>query len=238
MKEQFEIPKVYISHKRMEPVTGSFGDYPIFDIQEKDKTLQNLHDRYIEFQEICFGPFMDLQKLKDSRTYSIDDFMVQYKPGENHATIWDHNVFTNKPKQINWLDRTDRPKAVVFKPVTSLKIIPKEGKLRPIDENPLFKTVNGIGFDEHDYVTQNRFFELDPSLNNHFDLGVLFKLHHETYELILINTFGNSFQKCMISGTSLVSSPVQQDTKKLTKEFEQIKERRDTYFKSLYGRQL
>jgi len=237
MNERLRIPKVCIHHADNEPMTGSFGVYPIYDIKEMNKPMNNFYGgKPVKFKDICFGPFVDFKKLKDSEIYPVDDFMLQYKLGENHMTIWDHDTLTNKPRQINWFDENDRPKPIIFKPVLSVNMVPKLGGDGCVPViNKYFRTVKKLNFGESISDIGNRFFEHEPWVKNRFDLSILFKLSYGVYELVLISTVDAKFKKCVICETGVAFDTLQNEAENLVKELEKIKEKRDKYFRCLYG---
>lgn len=220
---------------------GYFGDYPIIDSSKYQKNNK------IDLKDFCFGPFIDFDRLNGSEIFSIDDFFVQYTPGTQNITVWDHNEIDNRPRQINWLDREDKQQPIVFKPVLCLNGVPKKvypvlSKNQSVIENHVFNAITKIGFDSYPcHATDQRFFKFVPSKTktnfDSFDSGVLFKYEQDTFEWILIDSANIKFETFLFYKGTLIHSASLGTSAELIKSLKITKYKRDKYLKETYGRQ-
>lgn len=250
-KQKFDFPKVWLYDNEL---ASSFGDYRLYNINDYTKEIELVTNGYYNKKPISFGPYIDFEQLRDSKTYSIDDFFVQYKPGENILTIWDHNIINNKPRQINWLDSTDKQQPIIFKPIISLKGIPKTVDVPRSNlqnnqssvENMVFRLIAKLGFDKYPMnQTPHRFFKLLPEKtgnysNSVFDSGVLFRFGHGTYgdnylNLVLIDSATMQFQTYSIYNNHIMYQSHIKNITELTKKLKNIKMNRDKYLIKTYG---
>lgn len=252
IKQKFDFPKVWLYDNEL---ASSFGDYHFYNIKDYFKDIERINNELCHpKQPIGFGPYIDFEQLRDSKTYSIDDFFVQYKPGDEYFTIWDHNIIDNKPRQINWLDRNDRQQPIIFKPIISLKGIPKtvdvprsnSQNTQSSVENMVFRLIAKLGFDKYPMnQTPHRFFKLLPEQtgnysNSVFDSGVLFRFGHDTYgdnylNFVLIDSAAMQFIIYSIYKDHLMYRSHIKNIKELTKELKNIKMNRDKYLIKTYG---
>ena len=237
VKTKIVFPQVSINIKN--GWGGCFGDYRFIDSSKYQKNNK------IDLKDFCFGPFIDFDRLKGSEIFSIDDFFVQYTPGTQDITVWDHNEIDNRPRQINWFDREDKQQPIVFEPVLCLNGVPKKvypvlSKNQSVIENHVFNAITKIGFDSFPcHATDQRFFKFVPpsKTKTNFDSGVLFKYEQDTFEWILIDSANIKFEIFLFYKGTLVHSASLGTSAELIKSLKITKYKRDKYFKETYGRQ-
>lgn len=243
VKTKIDFPQASIYVENGRQPHGYFGDYRIIDSSKYQKNNK------IDLKDFCFGPFIDFDRLKGSEIFSIDDFFVQYTPGTQNITVWDHNEIDNRPRQINWLDREDKQQPIVFEPVLCLNGVPKKvypvlSKNQSVIENHVFNAITKIGFDRFPgHVTGQRFFKFVPSKTktktnfDSFDSGVLFKYEQDTFEWILIDSANIKFEIFLFYKGTLIHSASLGTSAELIKSLKITKYERDKYLKETYGRQ-
>lgn len=238
-EQKFDFPKVWMYNNEL---ASSFGDYHFYNINDYFKDIERINDELCHPKHpISFGPYIDFEQLRDSKTYSIDDFFVQYKPGDNHFTIWDHNITDNNPRIINWLDRRDRQKPIIFKPIISLKSVPKTVDIPRSNlqnnqssvENMVFRLIAKLGFDRYpnDY-TPRRFFK--PNTPG-WDSSVLFRFAQNSFKWIMIDSAHMEFWIHDICDGNITNGRNIKTTTQLANALREIKVARDKYLIKTYG---
>ena len=235
VKTKIDFPQASIY---VENAHGYFGDYRIIDSSKYQKNNK------IDLKDFCFGPFIDFDRLKGSEIFSVDDFFVQYTPGTQNITVWDHNEIDNRPRQINWLNREDKQQPIVFEPVLCLngvpqKVYPVLSKNQSVIENHVFNAITKIGFDRFPgHVTDQRFFKFVPSkTKTNFDSGVLFKREQDSFEWILIDSANIKFTAYSFYKGTCIQARQFNTSVELIKHLEFLKQIRDIYLVKTYGRQ-
>lgn len=168
---QFNIPKVHV-YNRYGCVGGSFGDYPLYDIAMAGKSLNkflNEYGRDVRFKDVCFGPYIDFDLIRDYETRPVDDCLVVCGTDKDSITIYDQTTF-DKEKTINIYDSDDRQQPIIFEPKLSLYAVPKvvddpeykKGPEQSFVETEVFKIIQSMGFDFISSYTRARFFKPLP----------------------------------------------------------------------------
>ena len=165
---QFNIPKVSI-YNHYGNVGGSFGDYPLYDTAMGYKSLNeflNEYGRSVRFKDVCFGPYINFDLIRNHETRSVDDCLVVCD--KDSITIYDQTTF-DKEKTINIYDICDRQQPIVFEPKLSLyaasKVVDEPKYKAPeqsLVETEVFKIIQSMGFDFISSYTQARFFKPLP----------------------------------------------------------------------------
>ena len=235
------IPTVYI-YEKYGAMGGSFGDYPIYDITMAYKPLIR---RDICFKDVCIGPYVDYDKLRNAEIIHIDDFFVLHRSGENKIVIYDQDDFDNKPQKIDIFDRDKQvQKPIFFEPKISLYATPRNVAEPPrysqpgqtFMENTIYKIIDKMEFDEFRHDVRYRFFA--PTVIPQFDSGVLFKMGKQSFSWYLIDSANMVFDKLSFNyGDKSEREHIKiSSVSELIKHLQQDRKIRNEYFQQQYGK--
>ena len=239
-----QIPRVYMytEGETNNYTCGYFERFPIYDIKKAYERVR-YRSGSVEFQDICFGPYVDYDELKGVKIRSVDDFFTVYKPDENKVTIYDQTTFDNKPKKINWFDRDSvKREPIFFEPKFTLYATPRrvaepqyKAPEQTLLETVFYNIISKMGFDElPTHYTGKRFFA--PSKIPSFDSGFLFKTGKASFSWYRINSAEMAFDVLYLSNYESQGVYSILNSARLIKCLQEDRARRNEYFKQQYSR--
>lgn len=247
-EQQINIPQIRVWNDYGR-VWGLFGEYPLYDLKLDEKWDW----RGPKLKNICFGPFIDFNKIKDLKIMrSIDDFLVVCDGKRKVVTIYDQIALDNSPRKINWFDPDDKQQPIIFEPRLTLfataKTIyeTKERKSKQTAiENMCLNIVHDMGFDDTSFKTRNRFFKpLTRDVKSGrilksailADSAFLIKTGKTFYSYYKIYSADMTFEVVRFNGEEVQYRYTLRNTKDLITHLKQDREKRNNYIKWQYAR--
>lgn len=239
--EPVYIPKVKIDRAGY----ASFGHYPIYDISDSYKRVSGFSRR---LSDICVGPYIAYDLIKDFKTRSVDDCLVVCDSNKNKITIYDQT--TIESKKFDWTNPDSNQKPIFFEPQLTLFAKPKmidepryATKEQSCVETEVFKIIQDMGFDFFLSDTSNRFFKPLPRQNGKTikdsvapDSAFLIKTDKASYSWYKIYSEKMSFVVKRFSNDSKEEKPlIINNIVGLIKQLQADRTVRNNYIKRTYG---
>ena len=249
-EQQISFPMIRI-YNNYGNVYGLFGNHYIFNLKNAYKSLNDdvfrESGRSVYFKDVCFGPYINFNEIKDFGTRSVDDFLVVCKP-DNKITIYDQTTLDNKSRKINWFNDEDKQQPIIFEPQLTLYAAPKkvtdEAKYMSANqthvETTVFKIMKEMGFDGWSYGTQQRFFKPFTKYEGkkpikYPDSAFLIKSEKYFYSYFKVYSMDMSFEVSHFYGSELRSRYSIPNIVELVKNLRELRTRRNNYLKRQYG---